>query len=97
MQGMNQLRFNAYDRGVQNNMALANMMDRNQQFGCQHWQHATSGHEPVQPSDGWSERFWHVRPDHWWTHHADSVFWWLFKQFKRIKQWLRRPSASTTV
>lgn len=33
MQGMNQLRFNAYDRGVQNNMNLANMMDRNQQFG----------------------------------------------------------------
>ena len=33
MQGMNNLRFQSYDRGVQNNMALAGMMDRNQQFG----------------------------------------------------------------
>ena len=33
MQGMNNLRFNAYNQGVQNNMNLANMMDRNQQFG----------------------------------------------------------------
>lgn len=33
MQGLNQLRFNSYDRGVQNNMQLAGMMDQNQQFG----------------------------------------------------------------
>lgn len=33
MQGMNQLRFNAHNQGVQNNMNLAGMMDRNQQFG----------------------------------------------------------------
>lgn len=33
MQGMNQLRFNAHNQGVQNQMNLANMMDRNQQFG----------------------------------------------------------------
>ena len=33
MQGMNQLRFNAHNQGVQNNMNLAGMMDQNQQFG----------------------------------------------------------------
>lgn len=33
MQGMNQLRFNAQNQGVQNQMNLAGMMDRNQQFG----------------------------------------------------------------
>ena len=33
MQGMNQLRFGAHNQGVQNQMNLANMMDRNQQFG----------------------------------------------------------------
>ena len=33
MQGMNQLRFNAYNPGVQNKMAWQSMMDRNQQFG----------------------------------------------------------------
>jgi hypothetical protein len=33
MKGMNNLRFNSYNQGVQNNMNLANMMDRNQQFG----------------------------------------------------------------
>ena len=33
MQGMNQLRFNAHNQGVQNQMNLAGMMDRNQQFG----------------------------------------------------------------
>ena len=33
MQGLNNLRFQSYDRGVQNNMNLAGMMDGNQQFG----------------------------------------------------------------
>lgn len=33
MQGLNQLRFNAQNQGIQNQMNLANMMDRNQQFG----------------------------------------------------------------
>lgn len=35
MQGMNQLRFNSYDRGVQNKMQLAGMMDQNAQRGVQ--------------------------------------------------------------
>ena len=33
MQGMNNLGFQAHNQGVQNQMNLANMMDRNQQFG----------------------------------------------------------------
>lgn len=33
MQGMNNLGFQAHNQGVQNQLALANMMDRNQQFG----------------------------------------------------------------
>ena len=33
MQGLNQLRFNSQNQGIQNQMALSGMMDRNQQAG----------------------------------------------------------------
>lgn len=43
MQGMNNLRFNAHNQGVQNQMNLANMMDRNQQFGVGNLQNLQQG------------------------------------------------------
>ena len=43
MQGMNNLRFNAHNQGVQNKMNLANMMDRNQQFGVGNLQNIQQG------------------------------------------------------
>jgi hypothetical protein len=43
MQGMNNLGFQAHNQGVQNQMNLANMMDRNQQFGVGNLQNMQQG------------------------------------------------------
>lgn len=43
MQGMNNLRFNAYNQGVQNNMNLAGMMDGNQQGAMGNLQNMQQG------------------------------------------------------
>ena len=43
MQGLNQLRFNSQNQGIQNQMNLAGMMDRNQQAGMGNMQNMQQG------------------------------------------------------
>ena len=43
MQGLNQLRYNSYNQGVQNNMALASQMDANQQGAMGNLQNMQQG------------------------------------------------------
>ena len=69
---MNQLGFNAFNQGVQNQMNLAGMMDQNQQGAMGN---LTSGAMNQLTRDGWHEHGWRIR-----QHHRRScarlVFWW---------------------